>query len=49
MIAYGNSIVQLVVQIKNGIMEHVNVSVKIIAGAQKIIAGMSAFATVVSI
>ena len=37
MIVNENSIVQLVIQIKNGIMKYVNVSVKIIAHAKKII------------
>ena len=36
MIANANSIVHLAIQIKNGIMEHVNVSVQIIVYAKKI-------------
>ena len=37
-----NSIVQRVIQIKNGIMRHVNVSAKVIAHAKKIIVGIPA-------
>ena len=37
-----NSIVQYVVQIKNGIIMHVNMNVKIIVHAKKIIAGILA-------
>ena len=37
MIVNANSIVQHVIQIKNGIMKHVDVSVKIIINAKKII------------
>ena len=36
--ANANSIAQHVIQIKNGIIKHVNVSVKIIVSAKKIIA-----------
>ena len=35
-----NSIAQQVIQINNGIMKHVNVSVKIIVSAKKIIVGI---------
>ena len=45
-IVNANSLVQHVVQIKNGIMKHVNVSVKIIAHAKKIITGILAHALV---
>ena len=45
-IANANSIIQLSIQIKNGIMKHVNVSVKIIAHAKKIIVGILAHAFV---
>ena len=38
MIVNANSIVQHVIQIKNGIMKHVNVNVKIIVHTKKIIA-----------
>ena len=41
-IANANSIVQYVIQTKNGIMSHVNVSVKIIVHAKKIIVGILA-------
>ena len=44
MITNANSIVQHVIQIKNGIMEYVNVSVKIIKHAKKIIVGILAHA-----
>ena len=37
-----NLIVQYVVQIKNGIIKHVNLNVKIIASAKKIIDGIIA-------
>ena len=37
-----NSIVQHVIQIKNGITKHVNVNIKIIIKAKKIIAGIPA-------
>ena len=37
-----NSIVQHVIQIKNGIIKHVNVNIKIIIKAKKIIAGIPA-------
>ena len=37
-----NSIVQHVIQIKNGIIKHVNMNVKISASAKKIIVGMLA-------
>ena len=36
-IANANSIVQHIIQIKNGIIKHVNVSVKIIVSAKKIV------------
>ena len=44
-------IVQHVIQIKNGIMKHINESVKIIVNAKKIIVGILAdvFMTMVSI
>ena len=42
MIANANSIVQLAFQIKNGIMKHVHVSVKVIVHARKIIVGILA-------
>ena len=42
MIVKANSIVQHVVQIKNGIMKHVNVSAKIIVRAKRIIVGILA-------
>ena len=41
-----NSIVQHAIQIKNGIMKHVNVNVKIIVSAKKIIVGILAHAFV---
>ena len=46
-----NSIVSHVIQIKNGIIKHVNVNVKIIISAKKIIAGIltHVFARIVSI
>ena len=37
-----NSIVQHVIQIKNGIIKHVNMNVKISASAKKVIVGMLA-------
>ena len=37
-----NSIVQHVTQIKNGIIEHVNVNVNVIVSAKKIIVGILA-------
>ena len=40
--ANANSIVQHVIQIKNGIIKHVNVNVKIIVRAKKIIVGILA-------
>ena len=40
MIANANSIVQLAFQIKNGIMKHVHVSVKVTVHARKIIVGI---------
>ena len=43
MIENANSIVQYVIQIKNGIIKHVNVNVKIIVSAKKIIAGIVAY------
>ena len=42
MIVNVNPIVQNVIQIKNGIMKHVNVSLKIIIRAKKIIIGILA-------
>ena len=47
----GNSIVQHVVQIKNGIIKHVNVDVKTNISAKKIIVGILAhvFMSIVSI
>ena len=42
MAANENSIVQLAIQIKNGIMKHVNVSVEIILHTKKIIVGILA-------
>ena len=46
-----NSIVQRAIRIKNGIIKHVNVNVKIIVSAKKIIVGILAhvFVRVVSI
>ena len=41
-----NSIVQLVIQIKNGIMNHVNVNVKIIISTKTIIVGILAHVSV---
>ena len=51
MIVKVNSIVQHVIQIKNGIIKHVNVNVKIIVSAKKITAGNLAhvFVRIVSI
>ena len=40
MIVNANSIVQYVIQIKNGIIKHVNMNVKIIVHGKMIIAGM---------
>ena len=37
-----NSIVQHVIEIKNGIIKHVNVNVKIIISAKKIVVGILA-------
>ena len=42
MILNANAIVQHVIKIKNGITKHVNVSVKIIIHAKKIIVGILA-------
>ena len=42
MIANANLIVQHAIEIKNGIMKHVNVSVKIIVRPKKIIMGILA-------
>ena len=42
MIVNANSIVQHVIQIKNGIIKHVNVNVKIIVSAKEIIVGILA-------
>ena len=46
-----NSIVQHVIQIKNGIIKHVNMNVKIIVSSKKVIAGIpaSVFVRIVSI
>ena len=46
-----NSIVQHVIEIKNGIIKHVNVNVKIVVRAKSIIVGILAhvFVTIVSI
>ena len=41
-IVNANSIVQYVIQIKNGRMKHANISVKIIVNAKKIIVGILA-------
>ena len=51
MIVNANSIVQYVIQIKNEIIKHVNVNIKIIVGAKKIIVGILAhvFVRIVSI
>ena len=51
MIVTTNSIVQHIVQIKNGIIKHVNVSVKIILHAKKTMIGILApvFVRIVSI
>ena len=46
MITNVNSIVQHVIQIKNGIINHVNVNVKIIISGKKIINGILAHAFV---
>ena len=50
MIVNANSIVQYVIQIKNGIIKHVNVNVKIIVSAKKFIVGIAsrAFVRIVS-
>ena len=50
-IANANSIVEHVIQIKNGIMKYVNVGVKIIVSTKKIIAGIlpHVFVRIVSI
>ena len=42
MILNANSIVQFVIEIKKGIIKHVNVNVKIIVRAKKIIVGILA-------
>ena len=42
-IANANSIVQYVIQIKNGIRTHVNVNVKIIVSVKTIIVGILAY------
>ena len=49
MIANENSIVQHVIQIRNGIIKHVNVSVKIMIIAKKIIAEILAHVSVKNI
>ena len=41
-IVNANSLVQHIIKIKNGIIKHVNVNVKIIISAKKIIVGMVA-------
>ena len=46
MIVNENSIVQHAIQIKKGIMKHVNVNVKIIVSAKEIIVGILAHAFV---
>ena len=43
MIVNVNSIVQQVIQIKNGIVINVNISVQVILGAKKIIFGILAY------
>ena len=48
MILNPNSIVQHLIQIKNEKLKHVNVSVKIIARAKKIIVGIVAFVRMVA-
>ena len=50
MIVNANSIVQYETEIKNGIIKHVNVNVKIIVSAKKIIVGIvsHAFVRIVS-
>ena len=45
-IAKTNSMQQYIIQIKNGIMKHVNVSSKIIVRAKKIIVGILAYVLV---
>ena len=42
MIVNANSIVKHVIQIKNGIIKHVNMNVKIIVSSKKVIAGIPA-------
>ena len=42
MILNANSVVQHVIQIKNGIIKHVNVNVRIIISAEKVIVGILA-------
>ena len=42
-IVNASSIVRHVIQIKNGIIKHVNVNVKIIEGVKKIIVGVLAY------
>ena len=51
MIVNANSIAQYVIQIKNGTIKHVNVNIKIIVGAKKIIVGIlpHVFVRIVSI
>ena len=51
MILNANSKVQHVIQIKNGIIKHVNVNLKIIVSAKKIIVGIQehVFARIVNI
>ena len=44
-----NAIVQHAIQIRNGIMKHVNVNVKIIVRVKKIIVGRNPFVRIVSI
>ena len=44
LVVNANSIVQHVIQIKNGIMKHVNMSVKFIISAKKILVGILAHA-----
>ena len=51
MIVNANSIVKHVIQIKNGIIKHVNMNVKIIVSSKKVIDGIPApvFVRIVSI
>ena len=49
MVVNANSIVHHVIQIKNGIIKHVNVNIKIIASAKKIIVGILAHVLVTTV